>query len=146
MSLLQEMEMRGELAREPLTSGEVTRRLESIEERLEATNLESNSKRIRLEHAYDAIHFCARLALRVESYRIVNREGHHRVALESLADTLGIDNEDIDYFLGLSRERHDEYYDAAPVTDSELSSAIEAAAEMVEKLRAWLEVRVPGEL
>jgi len=143
---LQDLELSGELTREPLTTGEVARHLESIEERLQAADLESNSNRVRLEQAYNAIHICGRIALRGEGYRITSRQKHHEVALVTLAETIGVDNEDIDYYLGLSRERHDEYYDAAPVTDSELSSAIEAATELVAKLRAWLEVRVPEEL
>ncbi len=143
---LQDLELSGELSREALTTGEVVRHMESIKERLQAANLEANPNRVRLEQAYNAIHICARTALRVEGYHITSSHRHHQVALETLIETMGIDNEDIDYFLSLSGERHDEIYDALPVTDSDVSDAIEAATELAEKLRAWLEVRAPEEL
>ena len=60
---LQDLERSGEISRESLTTGEVARHLESIEERLQAARLEANSNRVRLEQAYNAIHICARTAL-----------------------------------------------------------------------------------
>ena len=143
---LQDMELSGELAREALTSGEVARHLESIKERLQAANLEDNPNRTRLEQAYYATLNCARIALRVEGYRIKSPRRRHQVALETLIETMGTDSEDIDYFLSLSRERHDDIYDAAPVTNSDVSDAIEAATNLAEKLHAWLGVRAPEEL
>ena len=143
---LQDLEFSGELSREALTTGEVARHLQSITERLQAANLEANPNRVRLEQAYNAIHICARTALRVESYRITSSRRHHQVALETLSETMGIDNADIDYFLGLSGERNNDIYDAAPVADSDVSDAVEAATELVKKLRTWLGVRAPEEL
>jgi len=143
---LQDQELSGDLVREALTTGEVTRHVRSIEDRLQAANLAANPNRVRLEQAYNAIHICARTALRVEGYRITSRRGHHQVALQSLNETMGIDNADIDYFLNLSGERGDDIYDAAPVGDSDVSEAVEAAAKLAETLRAWLAVRVPEEL
>ena len=143
---LQDLELSGEISRESLTTGEVARHLESIEERLQAARLEANSNRVRLEQAYNAIHICARTALRVEGYRITSPRRHHRIALESLAETMGVDNADIDYFLSLSGERSSGIYDAAPVPDSDVSEAVEAATNLAEKLHTWLVVRAPGEL
>jgi uncharacterized protein (UPF0332 family) len=143
---LQDMESSGELAREDLTSGEVARHLESIRERLQAANFEGNPNRTRLEQAYYAILNCARIALRVDGYRITSSRRHHQIALETLIEAMGTDNADIDYFHSLSGERHNDIYDAAPVTDSDVSDAIEAATKLAEKLHAWLEVRVPEEL
>jgi len=143
---LQDMELSGELSREALTSGEVARHLGAIEERLQAANLEANPNRTRLEQAYCAILSSARIALRVEGYRVTSSRRHHQVALEALADTLGAEAEDIDYFLSLSGERHNDIYDAAPVTDSDVADAIDAATSLAGKLRAWLEVRAPDEL
>ena len=143
---LRDMESSGDLSREPLTSGEVARHLESIEERLGAAALEANPNRTRLEQAYYVLLHCARIALRVEGYRITSPRRHHQVAFESLSETMGADSADIDFFLSLSRERHNDIYDAAPVAESDVRDAIEAAASLAQKLHAWLQVRAPGEL
>ena len=143
---LQDLELSGELSREALATGEVARHLQSIAERLQAANLEANPNRVRLEQAYNAIHICARTALRVDGYRITSARGHHQVALETLSETMGTERADIDFFLSLSRERHNDIYDAAPVADSDVRDAIEAATGLAQKLHAWLEARVPEEL
>jgi len=143
---LQDLELSGELSREALATGEVARHLESIAERLQAASLEANPNRVRLEQAYNAIHICARTALRVEGYRITSSRRHHQIALETLSETMGIDDADIDYFLSLSTVRHSDIYDATPVADSDVSDAVEAATELTERLRVWLKARAPEEL
>jgi len=92
--------MSGHISRESLTSGEVARFQESIKERLEDASNTQNSNRTRLEQAYHAIFNCAWIALRVDGYRANSKPGHHRVVLESMAETIGTANRDIDYFLG----------------------------------------------
>jgi len=138
---LQDMELSGELTREALTSGEVARHLVAIEDWLQAADIEANPNRTRLEQAYSAIHGIARIALRVDGYRVTSTRRHHQVALESLTETMGVGVEDIDYFLSLSGERHNDIYDAAPVTDSDVSDATAAAANLAKKLHVWLEAR-----
>ena len=54
---------------------------------------------------------------------------------------MGVGNEDIDYFLDLSRTRGSDLYDAIPVTDTDVSEAIEAATSLAEKLASWLDAR-----
>ena len=140
---LRDMELSGHVSRESLTSGEVARFQESIKERLEDANNTKNSNRTRLEQAYHAIFNCAWIALRVDGFRASSMPGHHRVVLESMAETMGIANRDIDYFLNLSRARGLDLYEAMPVPDSDVDDAIEAATELAEKLNDWLEVRAP---
>lgn len=141
---LRDMELSGRLSRESLTSGELARFRESIKERLKDAGNEQNSNRTRLEQAYHAIFNCAWIALRVEGYRANSMPGHHRVVLESTAETMGIASEDIDYFLDLSRARGSDLYEAMPVPDSDVAEAIEAARELAEKLSVWLEGRAPN--
>ena len=138
---LRDMELSGHVSREPLTSGEVSRFQESIKERLEDASNTQNSNRTRLEQAYHAIFNCAWIALRVEGYRANSMPGHHQVVLESMAETMGTSNEDIDYFRDLSRVRGSDLYEAMPVPSSDVDDAIEAATEIAEKLASWLEVR-----
>lgn len=140
---LRDLEMSRHVSRESLTSGEVARFQESIKERLEDASNTQNSNRTRLEQAYHAIFNCAWIALRVDGYRANSMPGHHRVVLESMAETMGTANEEIDYFLNLSRARGLDLYEAMPVTNSDVDDAIEAATILAKKLNDWLEARAP---
>ena len=140
---LRDLELSGHLSREPLTSGEVARFRDSIRERLEDANNTKNSNRTRLEQAYHAIFNCAWIALRADGYRANSMPGHHRVILESMAETMGTANKDIDYFLNLSRARGLDLYEAMPVPDSDVGDAIEAATILAKKLDDWLGIRAP---
>ena len=139
---LQDLELGDALAREDLVTGEVARFQESIKERLTDANNTTNSNRTRLELAYSAILDCALLALRVEGYRVKSKQGHHRIALETLAETVGIGNEDIDYFLELSRARGEGLYEAIRISDSDVRDAVEAATQLAEKLDGWVDFRL----
>ena len=135
------MLLRDEIRREALSSGEVERFKRSIRERLTDAGNETNSNRTRLESAYHAIINCALIALRVEGYRARSVQGHHRVLLESLADSLGTRTVDIDFFLDLATTRGNDIYDARPVTDGDVADAIEAATELESRLLVWLGAR-----
>lgn len=140
---LRDLELSGHVSRESLTSGEAARFQDSITERLEDAKNAKNSNRTRLEQAYHAILNCAWIALRVDGYRVHSMPGHHRIVLESLSETMGTANKDIDYFLTLSRTRGLDLYEAMPVSDSDVDDAIEEAAILAKKLSLWLEARAP---
>jgi predicted RNase H-like nuclease (RuvC/YqgF family) len=108
---------------------------------LEDARNTSNHNVTRLEQAYNAILNCAWLALRVEGYRPKSVPGHHQLVIESLAETMGIDNGDVDYFLELAGTRNRDLYDAMPITETDVAEAIEAAANLAEKLERWLDGR-----
>ena len=139
---LHDLELSGAIKREELTSGEINRFQLAIQERLVAASLDANPNRTRFEQAYDAILNCAWIALRVEGYRATSKQGHHRVVLESLAETMGIPNKEIDYFLSLSELRNRDLYDAMPATDSDVVDALQAATELAEKVTAWVKFRL----
>jgi hypothetical protein len=87
---LDELLFRSEVVREKLVPGEMARLLQSIERRLEDAAHASIHPETRLEQAYHAILGCAMVGLRAHGLRAVDRPGHHIVALESLADTVGV--------------------------------------------------------
>jgi uncharacterized protein (UPF0332 family) len=138
---LEEMALRGELVREDPTSGEIARLMTSIERRLADAANTTNHPETRFEQAYHAIFNCGWTALRVEGVRAAKREGQHVVVLQSLADTLGIDGETIDYFLAISRQRSKDLYEATPIPLSDAEEAIAEAEKLTKKLKKWLEVR-----
>ena len=110
---LEEMILRGELSREPASSGEMQRLIDAATRRLEDAVNTSIHPETRLEQAYHAILNCALVALRAENLRAVNAHGKHRFVLESLADTLGTASDLIAYFQQLRDLRHRNIYEGS---------------------------------
>ncbi len=143
---LQEMLLRSELKREKAVPGEIERMLGTVQRRLQDAEHEDIHPETRLEQAYHAILGCALSALRAHDLRTVNRPGHHMVALESLADTLGLSIDRIDYFQTLRDLRNKALYTGGTyVSDSQASEAVEEARKLAEDLAAWLAQQDKGE-
>jgi hypothetical protein len=139
---LEELFFRNEIAREPLGSGEIDRLLATVDRRLEDAAHASLHPETRLEQAYHAILGCAVIGLRVHGFRPVDRPGHHVVALESLADTIGVPIDRIDYFQTLRDLRNkDLYTGSAHVSSSQALEAVEEARRLASETRCWLESR-----
>ena len=86
---LEDLLLRGELRREPATSGEIQRLLDAITRRLEDAGTDSIHPETRLQQAYHAILICALVALRTSGLRPGMGPGHHIVILESLLAAIG---------------------------------------------------------
>jgi hypothetical protein len=136
---LEELLLRDELRRENLTPGEIERLREGIARRLHDAAVESNYPETRLEQAYHAILGCALVGLRASNLRPTNRPGHHIATLESLADTIGISPERVDYFQALRVLRNKELYTGSThVTVHQAEEAIEEATGLTDELELWL--------
>jgi len=143
---LQEMLLRSELKREEAVPGEIKRMLGTVQRRLQDAEHEDIHPETRLEQAYHAILGCALIALRVHDLRTVNRPGHHMVALESLADTLGLSIDRIDYFQTLRDLRNKDLYTGGTyISDSQAAEAVEEARKLAEDLAGWLAQQDKGE-
>lgn len=133
---LDELLFRSEIVREKLVPGEIARLLKAIAGQLEdaAQRLEdaahaSIHPETRLEQAYHAILGCAMVGLRAHGLRTVDRPGHHVVARESLADTVGISMDGIDYFQTLRDLRNKDLYTGSThISDSQAAEAVEEPA------------------
>ncbi|MFC2099308.1 hypothetical protein ACFLSF_00540 [Candidatus Bipolaricaulota bacterium] len=142
---LEEMLLRGELIREPASSGEIRRLIDAATRRLEDAANTSIHPETRLEQAYHAILNCALIALRAENLRAVNAPGKHRVVLESLEDTFGTPPDLIAYFQQLRNLRHRDIYEGSiHVSEHEAEDAVTEASGLLEHLRTWLEARADG--
>jgi hypothetical protein len=136
---LEEMVLRSELKREKAVPGEVERLLETVGRRLQDAAHGEIHPETRLEQAYHAILGCSLVALRAHDLRTTDRPGHHVVALESLADTLGLPLDRIDYFQTLRALRNkDLYTGGSHISEREAVEAVEEAHRLAEDLRAWL--------
>jgi len=136
------MILRDEPRRAPATSEEIERLLAAITRRLEDAGRPSNHPETRLEQAYHAILNCALAVLRADGLRAVNAPGKHRLVLESLGETLGVDADRVSYFQQLRDLRHRDIYEGSiHVSVHEAEEATEEAAQLFEQLQAWLEAR-----
>jgi hypothetical protein len=135
------MESSGVVVREPLRKSEVRLFRDGIAECLADARNEQNHNQNRLTLAYTAILKCALLALRAIDLRMKPVRGHHIFAMESLAETLGADAQEVDYLRDLAQARHQEIYSAVPVTDSDVAGAIEAAMGLAQRLDTSLQAR-----
>jgi len=136
---LDQLLFRNEIVREPLVAGEIERLLATVDRRLQDAAHKSLHPETRLEQAYHAILACAVIGLRAHGLRPVGRPGHHVVALESLADTMAVTLDRIDYFQTLRDLRNkDIYTGASHVSDSQAKEAVEEAVRLAEDTRAWL--------
>ena len=136
------MLLRGELRREPETSGEIQRLLDAIARRLDDASNDSVHPETRLGQAYHAILNCALVALRTLGLRPTIGPGHHVVILESLLDTVGIESSLGDYFQTLRDLRNKDIYTGGThVSIAQVNEAIGEATRLAEQLRSWLEAR-----
>jgi len=136
------MLLRSELKREKAVPGEIERMLSAVERRLQDAGHADIHPETRLEQAYHVILGCALIALRAHDLRPVNRPGHHVVALDSLADTLGLSPARIDYFQTLRDLRNKDLYTGRTyISDSQAAEAVEEARKLVRDLTAWLAQR-----
>ncbi len=139
---LREMLLRSELKQERATPDEIKRMLSSVQHRLQDAEHDDIHAETRLEQAYHVILGCALVALRAYDLRLVNRPGHHIVALESLGYTLGISSDRIDYFQTLRDLRNKDIYTGrVHISNSQAAEAVEEARKLVQELTAWLRQR-----
>jgi hypothetical protein len=139
---LEELFFRNEIVREALGAGEIDRLLATVDRRLDDASLASLYPETRLEQAYHAILGCAVIGLRAHGLRAVDRSGHHVVVLESLADTLGVTLDRIDYFQTLRDLRNKDLYTGSThVSDSQANEAVEEARRLVTDAKASLRKR-----
>jgi len=139
---LEEMLLRSELKREKAIPGEIERMLNAVERRLQDAEHTDIHAETRLEQAYHVILGCAIIGLRAHDLRLTNRPGHHVTALDSLADTLGISLDRIDYFQTLRDLRNKDLYTGRTyISDSQAVEAVGEARKLVQDLTAWLAQR-----
>ena len=139
---LEELLFRNEIVREALGAGEIDRLLATVDRRLEDASLALLHPETRLEQAYHAILGCAVIGVRAHGLRVVDRPGHHVVALESLADTIGTTLERIDYFQTLRDLRNKGIYaGSSHVSDTQALEAVEEARRLVAETKDWLRKR-----
>lgn len=93
----------------------------------------------RFDIAYKTIMQCALVALLAHGLRpLSSRVGHHRTAIESLAQTIGASSQQVELLNALRRQRNRVNYSGSLVSDSTATECRQAAAQLLKQVTAWL--------
>jgi|SRR3990172_9257229 len=129
----------GELESLPATWHEIKGLLKKAHRKLSDAKSDTISRETRLEQAYNVILTCAITALRVAGYRVTSRISAHYIALETLRETIALDDDKIDYFQSLRSLRHRDIYDAdLIINEQDLSESIKEAENLLVILETWV--------
>jgi len=130
----------GWLKREPTSPEEIRGLLSIVERGLADSKVEAISADLRFIAAFNSALMAATIALRVTGYRTSTQAGHHTKTVESLEFTLPDGGKFIQRLKVLSNKRNRSSYDAAgAVSDQDLRSAMQLAAQLTEELKDWLQ-------
>lgn len=136
---LADMEANGDLRLMASTPEELENLLAAVKRRLADAAVEATSNEARCEHAYNAVFNCARAALRANDYQVDVDTGAHRVTLNTLRHTVGVDAAHVRFFQSLRQRRNLDLYEGdAPVSNTELAEALPAAKRLSEKTDAYV--------
>lgn len=92
----------------------------------------------RLDAAYDAILFCALAVFAAQGFRISSGPGHHRIALEGLAATLGLSStlhDELETLLDLRNSKYDGF---ESVDEPTLKDALQLSTNILSSVSEWL--------
>ena len=118
---------------------EVERLLVSADRNLADSRNESISDETRFDAAYKAIMQCAMVALMANGYRpSTTTPGHHQTMIQSLGQTLGVDNKLWIVLDSLRKKRNLNDYSGDLIEPAAVKTCIAQAEALVVTTRAWL--------
>lgn len=128
-----------------LVRQERTRNRQTIQSQLRAAvqkyqdaQNDSVSGPTRLDAAYDAVLFCALAVFAAQGYRISSRSGHHMIAIEGLASTLDLSEDQYDELEALRDLRHTKYEGFESIDAQTLNDAIRLSKDIMSAVSQWL--------
>jgi hypothetical protein len=115
-----------------------------VDRGLADSNVKTISTDLRFIAAFNAALTAASIGLRASGYRTSIQAGHHVKTIESLELTIGADAKLIQRLKVFNNKRNKSSYDVAGVvSDQELQLVIKVAAELQDKVKAWLQQSYP---
>jgi len=132
------------LQKESPTAEEVQRLLSKSHTRLVDAANDSISRDSRFDLAYEAILQLSLCALRANGYRPDSRGGHHVIAIQGLAKSIGYPQDKIRLIDEFRRQRAIGLYDGSfSPSESELNALLEMANELQAYLGTWIQTNHP---
>ena len=127
------------LQREPASAEELRRMRRQIATRLADARSPHISRGSRFDIAYEALLQIGLAALRAHGLRPDSRGGHHVLALQSLATTIGYPRDKIRLLDQFRRQRAAALYDGAfEPSEVELDALLDCAQELSVLFEQWL--------
>lgn len=99
----------------------------------------ANSASTRMDASYDAVFFCALCALAATNIRVSSKPGHHEIALQAAALTIGISTSLQDEAEVLKSWRNRKYQGAFTAKERDVQDALATATKYMEATSAWLQ-------
>lgn len=131
----------GQLAEHETDAAQVARMLEAIRQNIEDGRSGAVSAETRFEAAYRAVMQCALVALWANGYRpSKSTPGHHMTLIQSLPASIGLDVDRMRLLDTFRVKRNVIDYAGELVDGGSLAACIEAADDLVKRLREWLMV------
>ncbi|QMI49687.1 hypothetical protein [Burkholderia sp. MBR-1] len=137
-----ELAATGQLKPAPVAKARIHGWLRNMVSQLEDAERVGNTALTRLNSAYDAMFFAAAAVLNAQGHRVDSSDGHHRIAIEALAATLGYANRD---HLELQEVRlnRNQKYDGGEATEQQASEALTWAKRVAQDVEDWLQENHP---
>lgn len=117
--------------------------LKAAYQKQQDTKVSGVSDPTRYEAAYDTALFASLALFAAAGYRIVAQAGHHRVALEGLAGTLGLSETTWDELELILEVRNSKYTGFLNVKPADLKLALGLAEDVLQKTVNWLQANNP---
>jgi hypothetical protein len=103
----------------------------------------ANSASTRMDAAYDAVFFCALCALAATNLRVSSKPGHHELAMQAAALTMGLSTRLQDEADVLKSWRNRKYQGAFTAKERDVQDALSTATRYMEATSAWLQAHKP---
>lgn len=132
------------LQKESATAEEIQRLLAKSATRLLDAAQVTISRESRFDLAYEALLQLSFCALRANGYRPDSRGGHHVLAIQGLAKTIGYPQEKIRLMDEFRRQRAIALYDGGfDPSERELNALLASAHELKAEVLSWIETNRP---
>ncbi len=117
--------------------------LMSAVQKFKDSSVQAVSDPTKMEAAYDAILFSALAVFAAQGYRISSNQGHHRLALEGLAGSLGLGESVLDEMQLMLDLRNSKYTGFLTVKPADLKLGLGLAERILSETSGWLEQNHP---
>jgi hypothetical protein len=105
---------------------------------IEDARVDAVSGETRFDAAYKCIMQCAMVALWANGYRTsTSQPGHHQTAIQSLPQTIGLDQNTVIVLDALRKQRNVNDYEGDPVTDQTVAECLKQAEQLYQLVSAW---------
>jgi len=127
------------LERVEVDAATIKRLLDAASRNIKDAKTKSISNETRFDAAYKAIMQMANAALQSNGYRtLTSKPGHHQIMIQSLPQTIGIDNDDMIVLDSLRKQRNVADYSGDLVPEQTVKECIVQAEKLWKQLNDWL--------